>query len=208
MRIEFPSPPKKILLIKPSSLGDIIHSLPFLAAVAKKYPKSEIHWVVARGLHKILENHPLIKKMWIINKDKWKKLSYLRHTFSEVCSLYKGLRAERFDVSVDLSGLLRSGLITYAAGARYKLGFVESDEGSPFFYNYKIEGGTDIHAIDRYLKIAACMGCDIRDIEYPMAPLDQNPPIMLELPEKYAVMAFRTPYRQTPKPLAGNNPGR
>ena len=181
--------PKKILIIKPSSLGDIVHSLPFLHAISKRFPQAEIHWVVARGLHTILAGHPLIKKLWVIDKDKWKKLSNIFETLREVIAFWRDLRKEGFDISVDLSGLLRSGLITFASGAKIKMGFSDSDEGSPFFYNTKIEGGTDIHAIDRYLKLAEMLGCNIDDIRYPMAPLDPTPKSLKDLPGKYLVMS-------------------
>ncbi len=189
--ILFAKPPRKILIIKPSSLGDIIHSLPFLDCVAKTYPDAEIHWVVAKGLDKVLENHPLLKKLWVINKDNWKSVSNIGNTVAELWSLYRGLRKEKFDVSVDLSGLLRSGLITWMAGARYKIGFKDSDEGSAFFYSHKVESGIaeNAHAVDRNLKIARQMGCDIKKIHYPMAPLEANPTVLQLLPENFIVMS-------------------
>ena len=110
-----------------------MHSLPFLSAVKTRYPDAEIHWVVAKGLHPFLENHPLIHKLWIMDKEGWKKLSHLRKISKEINTFRKGLNNENFDVSIDLSGLLRSGLITRAAKAKYRLGFSDSGEGSAFF---------------------------------------------------------------------------
>ena len=161
------SHPKKILIIKPSAWGDIVHTLPFLAAVHKRYPDAEIHWVVAKGLHKFLEGHPLIHTLWIMDKDGWRKPSRIFKSIPEINAFRRGLKKEHFDISIDLSGLLRSGLITWAAGAGYRLGFSDSDEGSPFFYTHKIAGGEQIHAIDRYLKLARYMDCDTSIIEYP-----------------------------------------
>jgi len=186
--IHFSNPPNKILIIKPSALGDIIHSLPFLGAVRKRYPTAEIHWVVAKGLHTFLEDHPMINKLWIMDKEAWKKIGRFRQILPEINQFRKGLRAENFDISIDLSGLLRSGLITFAANATYKLGFSDSDEGSPFFYNQKIKGGDQIHAIDRYLKLASLMGCDSGEVSYPMPPLEE-PSILKTLPKTFYVMA-------------------
>ena len=162
---------RKILIIKPSALGDIVHTLPFLAAVHNRFPEAEIHWVVARGLHRFLEGHPMITKLWIMDKDIWKKISRLHKSVPEIIHFGRALAAERFDISIDLSGLLRSGLITWAAGANERLGFSDSDEGSPLFYTHKIRGGTNIHAIDRYLKLARLMGCDVSKVEHPMPPI-------------------------------------
>ncbi|WP_457553714.1 lipopolysaccharide heptosyltransferase II [Desulfobacula sp.] len=180
---------KNILIIKPSALGDIVHSLPFLAIVKKRFPHAGIDWVVAHGLHKFLEGHPMIDKLWVIKKDQWKKIGNLNHTLKEISELRKGLKAAEYDVSIDLSGLFRSGIISYFSKADIRLGFKESDEGSPFFYTHKIHGSMNIHAIDRYLKIALFMGCSIDQIDYPFAPYDPNPPILNLLPEKFLVMS-------------------
>ncbi len=145
--------------------------------------------MVATGLHVVLEKNPLIHKLWVVNKDKWKYFSKIAATSLEIVRLVRGLRREKFDLSIDLSGLLRSGLITWAGGARYKLGLAESNEGSPFFYTHKIRGGMDNHAIDRYLSIAKALGCVIGNIEYPMVPFNKNPEICKNLPEEYVVIA-------------------
>ena len=187
--INFPEPPAKILIIKPSALGDIVHTLPFLAAVRTTFPESEIHWVVARGLHTFLEGHPMISRLWIMDKDRWRQLSRFREIIPEISTFRRELVQEHFDVSIDLSGLLRSGLITFAAGARYKLGFSDSSEGSPFFYTHKIEGGRQIHAIDRYLKLAALMGCNTSQVSYPMPPYPSDSPLLSSLPERFCIIA-------------------
>ncbi|MCF6248657.1 MAG: glycosyltransferase family 9 protein [Desulfobacula sp.] len=186
---------KKILIIKPSALGDIVHSLPFLSAIKNKFPNAKIDWVVAHGLHTFLEDHPLIDNLWVIKKDQWKKLVNLNQSLKEINILRKGLKTEHYDVSIDLSGLLRSGIISWFSKASVKLGFKESDEGSPFFYTHKIHGSMNIHAIDRYLEIAKFMGCatgefgKISKIDYPFAPYDHQPEILKELPKKYLVMS-------------------
>ncbi len=179
----------KILIIKPSAFGDIVHTLPFLNALKRGYPNSQIDWVVADGLHKFLEGHSMINRLWVIKKDRWKRLKYLKTTFREIRELAAGLKKEKYDAAVDLSGILRSGLITSASGARIKLGFEESDEGSPFFYSHKIKGDMGIHAVDRYLKLAKALDCPTDIIAYPFAPFDENPKILQELPKEYAIIS-------------------
>jgi ADP-heptose:LPS heptosyltransferase len=63
---------RKILVVKPSSLGDIVHSLPFLNSIKTCFPKAEIHWIIAKGLEGLLECHPMVDRLIIINKDMWK----------------------------------------------------------------------------------------------------------------------------------------
>jgi len=160
--------PEKILIIKPSSLGDVAHSLPFLNAVKTCFPKTGIHWVIAKGLEGLLEGHPMINKLWIINKDEWKKLKNVRGTMSELSVLFRALKKEKYDLVVDLQGLLRSGVITAATGAPVRVGFKEAREGSRIFYTHTVEGGKDIHAVDRYLKITNFLGCPASDVHFPL----------------------------------------
>jgi len=182
--------PRKILVIKPSSLGDVVHSLPFLSALRECFPLADIHWVIARGLEGLLEGNPMISKLWIIDKDKWKNAGNLSGTLSELGRLVAGIRRESYDITIDLQGLLRSGLITAASAAPMRIGFAEAREGSPVFYTHRIRGGRDIHAVDRYLRIAEALGCDICKIKFPL-PLVRAPEEVMELKEKtgeYAVL--------------------
>jgi heptosyltransferase I len=180
-----PKNPEKILIVKPSSLGDIVHSLPFLNILRICYPNTEIHWVIAKVFQGLLEGHPMINKLWIINKDSWTKMNRAKETIDEIRSLFKALKKERYDLAVDLQGLLRSGIITSATGAPVRVGFKEAREGSRFFYTHKVAGGKGIHAVDRYLKVAEYLGCDTSIIAFPF-PLHQFPAI--KLPHDYAVI--------------------
>jgi lipopolysaccharide heptosyltransferase I len=165
--MNLPLDPRKILIVKPSSLGDVVHSLPFLNAIKTRFPKAEIHWVIARGFEGLLEGHPMIDKLWVIDKDAWKKISQVQGTVTEIRRLFRELKGEKFDIVIDLQGLLRSGIITVATGSPLRIGFKEAREGSRFFYTHKVAAGKDIHAVDRYLRIASFLGCDISQISFP-----------------------------------------
>ncbi len=165
--------PRKILIVKPSSLGDVVHSLPFLSAVKSCFPNSEIHWVIAKGLEGLLDGNPMINKLIVINKDLWKRISRAVDTVREVRRLFKEIREEQYDLVVDLQGLLRSGLITLASRAPARIGFTEAREGSRFFYTATVRGGKDLHAVDRYLKIATALGCEADGAVFPF-PLTKD----------------------------------
>ena len=184
-----PSQIGRILVVKPSSLGDVVHSLPFLNALKARFPKATIHWVIARGLEGILDGHPMIDRLWIINKDDWKRIAGLKATVTELKELFRGLKRQRYDAVFDLQGLLRSGIITSATGAPFRVGFEEAREGSRFFYTHKIEGGRDVHAVDRYLKMAEFAGCDTSHVAFPFpAALRVASRIPLPASGKYAVI--------------------
>lgn len=169
-------PPQKVLIVKPSSLGDIVHSLPFLDAFHRTYPDAEIHWVVARGFEGLLDGHPFLKKVWIIHKDEWKKIGSIGKTVSEMQRFFRDLRGEGFDLVVDLQGLLRSGVMTWATGAPLRIGFREAREGSTVFYTRTVEGGSDVHAVERSLKVASFLGCEVGKINFTLPSHERSSP--------------------------------
>jgi heptosyltransferase-1 len=186
--VKLPSHIQKILIIKPSSLGDIVHSLPFLNAVRTFFTKTEIHWVIAKGFEGLLEGHPMINRLWIINKDTWEKIKNVKGTINELKWLFKDLKKEQFDLVVDLQGLLRSGVLTAATGAPVRVGFADAREGSRLFYTHKVEGGKSIHAVDRYLKIAGFLGCDTSDVCFPFPLYKQSSSLSPPPLKDYAVL--------------------
>jgi lipopolysaccharide heptosyltransferase I len=167
-RITIRAIPRKILVIKPSSLGDVVHSLPFLSALNECFPLAKIHWVIAKGIEDIIDGNQLVSKLWIIDKDQWKKVGRISGTISELGRLAKNIRAEAYDIAIDLQGLMRSGLMTKATGAPVRIGFAEAREGSALFYTHKVTGGKDVHAVDRYLKVVQALGCDVEAVRFPM----------------------------------------
>lgn len=182
--------PRKILIIKPSALGDIVHSLPLLRALKICFPGVPVHWVVAKGLDEFLRGHPMIEKLWIIDKSGWKKPSRFMQTLSELRQLANGLKSEQYDLTIDMQGLLRTGIISIFTKSIHRLGFKEAREGAPMFYTDRIEGSWEnIHAVDRYMLFAEALGCKDAGIEFPFAPFDENIPLIGSLPSEYIIMA-------------------
>ena len=87
--------PQKILIVKPSSLGDVVHSLPFLNAMKTCFPDAEIHWVIAKGLEGLLDGNPMIKRLWVINKDAWKKIDNAKNTVTEIKKFIQGTKKRK-----------------------------------------------------------------------------------------------------------------
>lgn len=166
--------PENILIVKPSSLGDIVHSLPFLNVLKKRFPGAAVDWVVARGLEGLLEGHPMIRELIIIEKDKWKIPKNGPETLREIKKLHGELRLKKYDIVADLQGLLRSGLITMATRAPIRIGFAEAREGSTLFYTRRVRCEREIHAVDRYLKMAESLGCDIGEVIFPFPQVNNN----------------------------------
>ena len=150
--------PERVLIIKPSSLGDVVHALPVLTSLRGRWPDARISWVVNRGLRGLLDGHPHLDEVIPFDRGAlrfgprglWSALGFARE-----------LRERRFDVVIDLQGLLRSGLMTAATGAKVRVGLAAAREGSARFYTHRIGSKAIVgHAVDRLMDVAKAFGGD------------------------------------------------
>ena len=153
---------RRILIIKPSSLGDVVHALPTLAALRQTFPHAHIAWLVKRQWAGLLERVEGLDAVWPVESGVTGWLSAIRR-----------LRAAGFDLAVDLQGLLRSGAMARLAGCPTRIGFANAREGSPFCYTHRVSvATTEMHAVDRYLLVAAACGASVRGApEFRLRPL-------------------------------------
>ena len=155
----------RLLVIKPSSLGDIVLALPAVAALRRWCPGATLTWLVKPEWREILEGNPDIDEIVTLP--------------ASACSLLQTvalLRSKRFDLVVDLQGLFRSGLLALLTGAPVRVGFAGAREGSSFFYTHRVSLPVpkapwrflDMHAVDRNLAVAASLGADIESVQFPI----------------------------------------
>ncbi|GBE00985.1 lipopolysaccharide heptosyltransferase 1 [bacterium BMS3Bbin06] len=187
--------PEKILIVKPSSLGDIIHSLPVLNAIKKFRPHSEVHWVIDRGYEELLRNHPLVDRTIVINKDNWRRPLRGIKTLMELKRLFGRLRAEGYDTVIDLQGLFRSGIITFVTSAPLRIGFEDARELSPLFYSRKVRVGRELHAVRRNLKLLKAIGIETDEVAFPFPETENSG---LEKPYYVVVSGARWKTKQWP----------
>ena len=151
--------PARVCIIKPSSLGDVVHALPVLAALRSRWPEARFAWVVNRGLRALLDGHPDLDE--VIPFDR----SRARLTPRGVASISRfllGLRRHKFDLTIDLQGLLRSGIMTRATGAPVRVGMADAREGAGRFYTHRIASADpEAHAVDRLLRVAEAFGAEV-----------------------------------------------
>ena len=139
---------RHILLIKPSSLGDIVHAMPTCAAIRQTYPKARLTWLVKRQWAGLVERIEGVDRVWPVES-----------TATGWLSQVPPLRAEHFDLVVDLQGLFRSAAIGRLSGSPLLVGFANGREGSPLFYSKRVQvPRMEMHAVDRYLLVAKAMG--------------------------------------------------
>jgi ADP-heptose:LPS heptosyltransferase len=166
---------KKILLIRLSSLGDIIFNIP-LANVLKR-AGYELHWLVSEKGRDILEGNPCVDK-----------IIYARGYFETLWQL----RAEKYDIAIDTQGLLKSAVFTAFCGAKRRITGTDAREGAGFAGTERVEIPKNInfkdHISKKYLKYAQYLGLDI-----------ENAPVTLPEPSSPASLPLG---KRSDKPLA------
>lgn len=183
---------KKILIIKPSSLGDIIHALPVATAISGQIPGAMIDWVVRPEYAEIIEGHPCIRKAFFFDRGKWSRSSRILKTLPEIIDLVRSVRKEHYDAVLDLQGLFRSGLLSFLSGSSLRFGFENAREFSPVFYNRKVRVPNDrIHALERYQLFLKEMGLEIPDPDYGLEPCDDASSFVENLLSKAGVRPDR-----------------
>lgn len=165
----------RILIVKLGSIGDIVHTLPSLAAIRAALPDAEISWVVEQRSAEILRGNPLIDNLIEADTRSLRDPKNIERIFGEAGKQVSGLRAFSFDIAIDLQGLIKSGLIARLSGAKVRYGFSRAglrERAAKFFYTDKVDVPTGIHVIRKNLALTAgALGIDVpdSDLEFPIA---------------------------------------
>lgn len=173
---------KSILIIKPSSLGDIVHTLPAVAAIRDANPRAEITWVINPEWATLLRGNHDINHVHIFPRGEFRGLG----APGSLLPWLRKTRRLRPDVAIDFQGLLRSALIARISGAREVFGMSDAREGSRWLYDRVARVDHRAHAVERYLKLAETFGAPIqRPLRFrlptgdPLPRFDEDPPFIL-----------------------------
>jgi len=141
----------KVLIVKTSSMGDVIHTFPALEDAVRNRPDIDFDWCVEEPFAGIVALHPAIGVIHKVAVRRWRKTLFDGGTWREMAGLRKALRATRYDLVIDAQGLLKSALIAIQAGAPIA-GFDRASAREPsatLFYQRKYAVPRDLHAIER-----------------------------------------------------------
>ncbi|MCC7293883.1 MAG: lipopolysaccharide heptosyltransferase II [Phycisphaerales bacterium] len=150
---------ERILLVKPSSLGDVVHALPALHGLRMRYPAARIDWLIAPPFAPLVDGHPDLSEVVLFDRRQYGAIGRRLGATRDFLRFLRELRRRRYDLVIDLQGLFRSGFLARATGAPVRLGFRNGREGSPVFYTDLIEvPDPDAHAVDRNMLVAGRLG--------------------------------------------------
>jgi len=150
----------RILISRLSAIGDVLHSLPVACALRKHFPTAHIGWVVEGRAGDLLEGHPAIDSLVRVPR-KWLKSP------RAVWKLRQQLKADRYDVSIDVQGLTKSAIAARLSGATRRIGFggVDGREFSPWLNNELVTASSE-HVIDRNLELLQPLGIQHPTVEF------------------------------------------
>lgn len=116
------------LIVKTSSLGDIIHTFPLVSYLHAQFPQAAIDWVVEEACQELVKAHPLVSKVIPFNSRRWRKALSKKTTWQEMARFDRELRREQYEAIFDVQGNCKSGWITMRARGRAKVGFAHPPE--------------------------------------------------------------------------------
>lgn len=169
---------ERVLVIKPSSLGDIVHTLPAVSALQRSFPDLSIDWLVNTEWSPLLEGAPFLHR----------HVPFPRREFRGLGGLLRARKWGKtvlgevgYDLALDFQGLLRSALLARLSGAPVRLGFSNAREGAHVLYGNAIcvQNWKEKHAVDRNRELVEFLGVETDPVEFPLpagSPIDVPPP--------------------------------
>jgi lipopolysaccharide heptosyltransferase I len=162
--------PTKILIIKPSALGDVVQALPVACGLKKRWPNSPVHWIINENFQELLSRHPCIDKVIPYPRERWT----LPGSLGEMWRWAQALAAERYDLVIDLQGLARSGIMARATKSPRRLGLHSAREGARLAYT-EIIHDYPLAACERYLCALSHLGITGRADDFQLRATQQPP---------------------------------
>lgn len=156
---------RHVLIVKLSSIGDVVHALPVASALKRRYPSIRITWAVEQWTAPLVDRHPAVDRVvvfpamvkWPARPGVW---------WSEMRAAVRALRLESYDAALDLQGLARSAMVSLLSGAPRRIARAGQREGAHLVSDGVPLPKTPIHAVDEYLCVARALGAAVDPVDF------------------------------------------
>ncbi len=163
----------RILIVRPSALGDVARTVPALVSLRTAYPEARIDWLVAAPFADAVRHHPMLDGVVAFKRDRLGRFGWTPSGTREGLALRRALRDGRYDAVYDLQGLARSGLFTWLTGAPRRVGYANAREGGWLGYTHRHAVAPSLHAVDRMLGLLEADGLAVeRDLRLYVSDAD------------------------------------
>jgi heptosyltransferase I len=157
-----PGEPRSICILRLSSIGDVIHTLPVAHLLKERFPSARITWVAEKGMSALLNHHPAVDQLLLVDTKKWRKRIFSPVVWKELYSFFRYIRMQGFDLALDFQGAFKSAILARFSGATRRIGMARSDrkeKWSSIFLN-EFSGPTKNkkHIIEKNLALLESVG--------------------------------------------------
>lgn len=171
-----------ILIIKLSAIGDVIHTLPALNALRRRFPEARIDWLVESAAAPLVQGHPVLDRVLVSRRKEWVRGLFSQETrrrsLGEMIRFLRELRRVRYDLIIDFHQLLKSGVMALLARGKRKVGFgpgLEHMEMSHLFLNERVPAvSMEHHALLRNLMLLEAIGIPAGSVAYRIPVTDAD----------------------------------
>ena len=168
------TPPTNILIIKPSSIGDVVHTLPVWKLLRQHWPHARISWLIAPACAGMVQGLPDLQTIRF-DRKRWGQAWHNPAAAGELLRFQRSLRDQHFDLVLDFQGLFRSGWFAWQTAAATRVGFANAREFAWLFYTQRVPVPTmEQHSVDRYLKLLEAVGCPTAPVEFEFPVTDAD----------------------------------
>jgi lipopolysaccharide heptosyltransferase I len=157
-------PTLKVLFVKTSSLGDVVHNCPAVSDVVRKHPGVEIDWVVEEPFAAIPSLHPAVRQVIPVRLRRWRGAWWRAATWREIGGFRRSVARERYDAIIDTQSLIKSALVSMCAeGERHGMDAASARESlAANFYDCRYAVPRGLHAVERNRRLtAAALGYEL-----------------------------------------------
>lgn len=159
---------ERVAIVKLSSIGDVVHALPVSVALKRSFPHLQITWITEERCAEMVTGNPYLHEVITIPGKAWRHGAWHPRTWQEVRRVAGVLRSRRFQLTIDLQGLLKSAVVAWLTGAPIRIGYHWQREGAWLFNQVVPKEPTSVHVVQEYLDVARYLGAETEPVEFPL----------------------------------------
>ena len=167
----------RILMVRLSSIGDLVHTLPALSALRRRFPDATIDWLVETRHRDVLLSNPDVNELVEVDTFRWRKRLFSPATWREIAASVREIRKRDYDVVLDLQGTIKSSVAARLAKSDRHVGCATSalkEKAASLFYSERIGvNGAPHHVIDRHLRLLTAFDIETHERNFPIVVPDE-----------------------------------
>lgn len=161
----------RFLVIRLSSIGDIVHTLPAVAAIGYAHPQAQIHWAIEDRFSELLQGNPFVRRVIKLDTLGWRKNLASGDTMAAIMQSIEALREFQYDAVIDFQGLMKSALLARLAHSQKRIGLARKWLREPLaaaFYTHRVSPRNCTHIVEINLSLVATLGARSPKWEFPL----------------------------------------